>query len=182
VLYVVVERDAAQWRENLNTLHQDYFGPGQSDPLAPVRLEVVDRATDEALQRLFEAGLAARTTRATRPLWPPDAGPGSSAPLSDAEREKAAASRQRAARKLKMAAVLAGGGLSEEARAALLDAVLPLGCALAVENRLPEPASLQDALLPPLGLVWKDVLSILRDFVQDPSQPVAPAVAALDRI
>ncbi len=182
VLYVVVERDAAQWRENLNALHQDYFGPGQSDPLAPVRLEVVDRATDEALKRLFEAGLATRATRATRPLWPLDAGPGSPAPLSDAEREKAAACRQRAARKLKMAALLAGGGLSEEARAALLDALLPLGCALAVENRLPEPASLQDALLPPLGLVWKDALSTLRNFVQDASQPVTAAVAAIEQI
>jgi hypothetical protein len=182
VLYVVVERDAAQWRENLNALHQDYFGPGQSDPLAPVRLEVVDRATDEALHRLIEAGLVARTTRATRALWPLEAGPGLPAPLSDAEREKAAAHRQRATRKLKMASVLAGGELSEEARAALLDAVLPLGCALAVENRLPEPASLQDALLPPLGLVWKDALSILRTFVQDDSQPVAAAAAALERI
>ena len=81
-----------------------------------------------------------------------------------------------------MAAVLAGGGLAEEARAALLDAVLPLGCALAVENRLPEPASLQDALLPPLGLAWKDAMSILRPFVQDASHPVAPALAALERI
>ena len=76
VLYVVVERDAAQWREKLNALHQDYFGPGQCDPLAPVRLEVIDRATDEALQRLIEAGLVARTTRATRPLWPLEAGNG----------------------------------------------------------------------------------------------------------
>jgi len=178
----VVERDAAQWRENLNALHQDYFGPGQSDPLAPVRLEVIDRATDEALQRLIEAGLVTRSTRATRPLWPPDAGPSLPVPLSDAEREKAAAYRQRAARKLKMAAVLAGGGLSEEARVALLDAVAPLGCALAVENRLPEPASLQDALLPPLGLVWKDALSILRAFVQSSSQPVEAAMTALERI
>ena len=150
--------------------------------MAPVRLEVVDRATDEALQRLFEAGLAARTTRATRPLWPLDAGTASPAPLSDAEREKAAACRQRAARKLKMAALLAGGGFSEEARAALVDAVLPLGCALAVENRLPEPASPQDALLPPLSLAWKDALPILREFIQDASKPVAPAAAALERI
>ena len=77
---------------------------------------------------------------------------------------------------------MAGGGLTEEARAALLDAVLPFGCALAVENRLPEPATLQDSLLPPLGLAWKDALSTLRCFVQDPSQPVAAAVAALDKI
>ncbi|MGA2555163.1 MAG: DEAD/DEAH box helicase [Verrucomicrobiota bacterium] len=182
VLYVIVERDAAQWREHLAALHQDYFGPGQSDPLAPVRLEVVDRATDEALQRLFEAGLATRAARATRPLWPPEAGPASPAPLSDAERAKAAAHRQRAARKLKMASVLDAGGLSEEARAAFLEAVAPLGCALAVENRLPEPASVQDAFLPPLALAWKDNLSILCAFVGDASQPVAPAVAALERI
>jgi hypothetical protein len=83
---------------------------------------------------------------------------------------------------MKMASVLSGGGLTEEARAALLEAVLPLGRALAVENRLPAPASFQDALLPPLGLVWKDALSILRAFVQDASHPVLPAAAALERI
>jgi len=181
VLYVVVERDAAQCREQLTALHQDYFGPGQSDPLAPVRLEVVDRVTDEALQRLIEAGLVARTTRATRPLWPLEANSGSPAPLSDPDRAKAAAYRQQAARKLKIASVLAAGQLSEEARAALLDAVLPLGCALAVENRLPEPASLQDALLPPLSSIWKDALSTLRAFVHDAAQPVAAAAAALER-
>jgi superfamily II DNA or RNA helicase len=182
VLYIVVERDAAQWRENLDALHRDYFGPGQSDPLAPVRLEVVDRATDEALQRLFEAGLAARTTRATRPLWPLEAGTGLPAPLSDAEREKAAVYRQQAKRKLKMGEVLAGGGFSEEARATFLDAVLPFGCALAVENRLPEPASLQDALSQPLARAWKDALSIIRAFVQDASQPVTAIATALGGI
>ena len=70
VLYVVVERDAAQYREQLGSLHEEYFGPGRWDPLAPVRLEVIDRATDEALQRLIDAGLLAKTTRASRPLWP----------------------------------------------------------------------------------------------------------------
>jgi hypothetical protein len=182
VLYVVVERDALQWREALNALHRDYFGPGQSDPLAPVGLEVVDRVTDEALQRLIESGLVARTTRATRPLWPVEASSGPPAPLSEAERAKAAAHRQQAARKLRMASLLAGGEMAEEARAALLAAVLPLGCALAVENRLSEPASLQDALLPPLGLYWKDALSVLRAFVEDASQPAAPVAAALARI
>src|SRR6266851_4024925 len=85
VLYVVVERDAPQWREKLGALHQDYFGPGQSDPLAPVRLEVIDRATDEALQRLIEAGLVAETTRASRPLWPAETAETAPSALSDAE-------------------------------------------------------------------------------------------------
>jgi hypothetical protein len=192
VLLVVVERDAPQYRPQLETLHQDYFGPGlsrrshakaaQSDPLAPVRLEVIDRATDEAMRRLIEAGLLADLTRATRPLWPADPGGPSPAPLSEAEQSKAAAYRSQATRKLKMAAVLAGADLADEARTALLEAVEPLGCALAVENRLPEPPSLEDALLPPLGVAWKGALPLLRTFLGDSGHAIPPVVAALGQI
>jgi len=182
VLYVVVERDAAQYRPQLDTLHQDYFGPGQTDPLCPVRLEVVDRATDDAVQRLIEAGLVARTTRATRPLWPPDPAAPALTPLSESEREKAAAHRAQAARKLRMASVLAGGELADEARAALLEAVEPLGCALAVEHRLPAPPSLEDALLPPLGQAWKDALPLLRAFLRDATHAIPPLVSALGQV
>jgi hypothetical protein len=182
VLFVVVERDAPQFRGQLESLHQDYFGPGQSDPLAPVRLEVIDRATDEALRRLIEAGLVAGTTRATRPLWPPDQAAPPPSPLSAAEREKAAAYRAQAARKLKMAGVLFGGDLAEEARAALLEAVEPLGRALAVENRLPEPPSLEDALLPPLGLSWNSALPLLRAFLRDTTHAIPPVVSALGQV
>jgi superfamily II DNA or RNA helicase len=181
VLYVVVERDAAQYREQLAALHQDYFGPGQSDPLSPVRLEVVDRATDDALQRLIEAGLVTTTIRATRPLWPPDLAV-LVQPLSDAEREKAAAHRAQAARKLRMASALAGADLAEEARAALLEAVEPLGRALALENRLLEPASLEDALLPPLAIAWKDALPLLRAFLRDTSHAIPPLLSALGQV
>ncbi len=127
VLYVVVERDAAQWRERLNTLHRDYFGNGHSDYLMSVQLEVVDRSTHDALQRLVAAGVVAGTTRATRSLWPPDESTSAPPPLSEAEREKAGSYRCQAARKLKVAGVLAGGNLREEARMALLDAIEPLG-------------------------------------------------------
>jgi superfamily II DNA or RNA helicase len=182
VLYVVVDRDAAQWREKLNSLHEEYFGPGRWDPLAPVRLEVIDRATDEALQRLIDAGLLAKTTRASRPLWPDQIADVAPPPLSDAEREKAAAHRQLAARKLKMARLLGDGGLADEARSALLEAVQPLACALAIENRLPEPASADQALLPPLSTCWKDALAPLRQFTGDaaaPWKPLAERMAAV---
>jgi hypothetical protein len=179
VLYVVVERDAAQYREQLGSLHQEYFGPGQWDPLSPVRLEVIDRATDEALQRLIDAGLLARTTRATRPLWPAESAETAPPPLSAAELEKLSAHRQRAARKLKMARVLSDAGLSDEARSALLEAVPPLGCALAVQNRFPEPASADHALLPPLSSCWKEALPLLRDFTSDPARPCLPVLEAL---
>ena len=182
VLYVVVDRDAAQWRERLNSLHEEYFGPGRWDPLSPVRLEVLDRATDEAMQRLIAAGLLAKTTRATRSLWPEEGGPAAPAPLSNAEREKAAQYRQVASRKLKMARLLGDGGLEEEARMALLDAVQPLACALAVENRLPEPVRSDQALLPPLSACWKEALAPLRQFISAPAAPWKPAAECLAAI
>ncbi len=182
VLYVVVEKDAAQYRIQLDSLHHDFFGPDRSDPLSPVRLEVIDRATDEALRRLIDSGLVANTTRAIRTLWPPESTAPAPAPLSAAEREKAAAYRAQAQRKLKTASVLAGGDLAEEARTALLEAVEPLGRALAVENRLPEPPSLEDALLPPLALTWKSALPLLRSFLRETSHPIPPVVSALGQI
>jgi hypothetical protein len=182
VLYVVVERDATEWRERLAALHRDYFGLGKTDPLAPVQLEVVDRGTHEALQRLFEAGLVAPTTRAARSLWPIDDSTTAPPPLSEAEREKAADYRRQAARKMKMAGVLAGGDLGEEAREALLDAIEPLGRALAVENRWPEPLCLEDALLPPFGPAWKAALPVVRNFLRDPLRPVAQVLSALAQV
>jgi len=177
VLYLVVEKDAPQWREKLDALHHEYFGPGQSDPLAPVRLEVIDRATDESLQRLIDLGLISRTTRATRPLWPETVVETKLQRLSDAEREKAGAFRQQAARKLKIARLLGDGDLGEEARSALLEAMLPLGRALAIESRLPEPAELNEVFLPPLAQSWREALTPLRLFT---SETTAPWKAALD--
>ncbi len=182
VLYVVVERDAEKWRQRLTTLHRDYFGKGRYDPLMPAQLEVIDRATHDALQRLVAAGLAAFTTRATRSLWPPDKSTTAPPPLSEAEREKAGAYRCQAARKLRVAGVLAGGDLGEEARLALMDAIEPLGRALAVENRLPEPQSLEDALLPPLGMAWKEALPLVRNFLREASQPVPPILSVLGQV
>jgi hypothetical protein len=179
VLYVVVDREAPQWRERLNSLHEEYFGPGQCDPLSPVRLEVIDRATDEALQRLIELGLVARTTRASRPLWPEETADAAPPPLTEAERQQAAAHRQQAMRKLKMARLLGEGGLDEEARAALLDAVQPLARALAIENRLPEPANAEQSLLPPLSNCWKDALLPLRQFAGDATASVKPVAECL---
>ncbi|MHB8522599.1 MAG: DEAD/DEAH box helicase [Limisphaerales bacterium] len=179
VLLVVVDGNPAPHRPRLESLHAELFGPGRTDPLAPVRLEIIDRATDEALQRLIAAGLIARTTRASRPLFPAEdaAVP---PPLSAEEKAQADAHRAHAARKLKMARLLGDGGLLEEARAPLLEALQASGRTLAVENRLPEPASLDDALLAPLAHCWKDSLPLLRAFVVDANhawQPVAEALA-----
>ncbi len=181
VLFVVVDGNPAQHTPQLNALHEELFGPGKIDPLAPVRLEVIDRATDEALQRLIDAGLIATRTRANRPLGSA-AEPSGPPPLSDEERAEAAAHRTTAERKLKMAHLLGDGGLAEEARSPLLEAAHAVAHALAVEHRLPPPTELPDALRAPLSQAWPDALPLIRAFVADPNQPWPPVHAILSRL
>jgi len=167
VLVVVVERDANQYRARLDTLHEELFGPGKTDPLAPVQLEVLDRATDEAIQRLIAAGLIAKTTRAARPLFPEEQNP-EAAPLSAEEKAQSAAHRDRAARKVKMALILGGSGFDEEARPALLEAIQAMGCMFAVERRLPAPTEPNHITQPPLSHCWTDALPLVKDYLEHP--------------
>lgn len=177
VLVVVVDRDAPLWRDKLSAPFEEFFGRDVSDPLAPVKLEVIDRSADEAVQRLVAAGLISLNTRAVRELGPPDAE--QAVRLTEAERQAAQEHRRQAGRKLKMAALLGGGGLLEEEREALLQAILCLGKALGVEHRAGEPASLEDALRNPHAHFWGDSLPVIRAFASDPSAPAAQAAAAL---
>jgi hypothetical protein len=80
-----------------------------------------------------------------------------------------------------MARLLGDGGLADEARTPLLEAAHALARALAVENRLPEPATLHDALLPPLAHCWRDALALLRGFVADEAQPWKPLLERLEQ-
>ncbi|HEY3916098.1 MAG TPA: DEAD/DEAH box helicase [Verrucomicrobiae bacterium] len=181
VLVVVVDREAASWRETLNSLHSDLFGPGKADPLASVQLEVIDRATEETIQRLIAAGLISKTARAARQLFPGQENAGPVA-LSTEERTKAKVHRERATRKLKMARVLGEGGFGEEARLALLEAIQTFAGALAVEHRLPEPSELKDALQPPLSHCWADALPTLKTFLQQPGSDWKPTAECLGRV
>jgi superfamily II DNA or RNA helicase len=184
VLTVVVERGAAEQVEKLKSLHGELFGPGKTDPLAPVQLEVMDRATYEAIQRLIAAGLISKTTRAVRPLLPGENNP-ESAPLSPEETAKAKAHRNQASRKLKMARLLGEGGFNEETRPVLLEAVHAFGKALAVERRLPEPLEVKDVLQPPLSHALAEALPKLRAFLETPGtdwKPVAECLSDLNAL
>ena len=174
VIVIVVDRDAPLFREKLAEPFEDFFGKDVSDPLAPVRLEVIDRAADEAMARLATAGLISPSTRAVRDLG--TAAENKPAALTEAERQLAQEHRRQATRKLKMAALLGGGGLLEEERDALLQGGLWLAKALAVENRVAEPGNLEDALRPPSALLWGDHLPAIRAYAADTS--IAPAAAA----
>jgi superfamily II DNA or RNA helicase len=181
VLIAVVENDAARWQTQLQGIYDGLFGEGKSDPMAPVQIEFVDRAAFETVERLLAAGLIASTTRTTRTLYPIEGNvaPGS---LSAEERAKAEAYRQTAARKLKMGSVLSQSDFLDEGRIALLDSILAIGQAFAIENRLPEPAKPVEALMPPLSFCWSDTLPSLRGFITDPSQAWQPIVERLNHV
>lgn len=174
VVVAVVDRDALLWREKLAPLHRELFGNGHSDPLAPVKLEVIDRATDDAITRLVEAGLIARTTRAARSLHPPDVIAADPNALTEAERQQVATHRARASRKLRLAALFGQEDFQEETRHALLEAIHCGARAHAVESRLPEPMEIKDTLLPPLALHWGESLPALREFVSNPASDWKP--------
>lgn len=175
VLYVVVENQAALHRPRLEALHAELCA--DLEAVAPVRLEVLDRATHEALERLIAAGLIAPVSRAARPLHPVAETP---APLTAEELARAKVHRDLAARKLKMARLLTDGGMAAEAREPLLAAALAIGSALAVENRLPEPGSLADVFSPPLAAAWPASVAILRDFSNQPEADGAALIQVLN--
>jgi superfamily II DNA or RNA helicase len=176
VLVVIVERDAASWQQALASLHEEFFQKNGSDPLAPPRLQVLDRSTDEAIQEMMAAGLVATATRAIRALYP--SAPSQQASLSEEEKRKIQDLRQHAGRKLKMARVLADGDMGEEAREALLQSALSVAQARSVETRAPSPSSLADTLIAPASLLWGDFLPIVLEFAEGATD-VQPVLTAL---
>ncbi|MBX3732765.1 MAG: DEAD/DEAH box helicase [Verrucomicrobiae bacterium] len=178
VLYVVVDGDAVRWRPRLEAMHGQYFR--DSDPLAPVRLEVVDRATHEALERLVAAGLISRTTRAARVLTSAS-DPAGPTPLSDAERRRLEQHQAQAARQLQLAKVLVGGGFEDEARTALRQSVLWRSRALAVARRLPEPDGLEACLIAPISPAWGDRQALIRQLAAEGPLPWPAVVTGLEQ-
>ena len=180
VVLVVVEGVAAAWTEKVASAHEEFFGDGKGDPVSPVRLQVIDRATFEALERLKEAGLIESTVRATRHLYP--APEREAIALTEEEKRSAAELRQQADRKLTMARVLSAGALDDEARDAMLAALHLLGRVLAIENRLPAPHDVGDLLRAPLARAWGVALEHVREIVERRDAPLRPTIEALGAV
>jgi hypothetical protein len=181
VVVVVVERDAALCRSQLESVHRDLFGPGKIDPMAPVKLQVIDRATDEALQHMIETGLVQRTTRAARPLYPVEDSKAAASALTAEQRQQVETHRQRAARKLKLAELFVNEDFPDEARQATLEAIHALGHAAAMRQQLPAPSTVEDVSRPPLALEWGDNLTAIRAFITSNQHPVKPVLEVIAR-
>src|SRR5271165_3414206 len=179
-LLVVVERDSDTWRERLRPGYEKLTSDGRSGAPDEIQLEVVDRSTEEAVQRLCKAGLLQMRIRATRHLHP-ESGI-ANAPLSDEERARIASRRDGFKRKLKMARILAAEDLLDEARDALRDAILSAGRVIAGEARLPEPEKLEEVLFSPLAARWGDNRTLVCEFLANPASDPGPLLLALQSV
>lgn len=169
----VVDHDAEKLRETLRPEFESLLGPGRIDPLAPVQFDVIDRTTHEALKRLREQGVLKEAVRAVRTLYPetPDG-----RQLSEEQKRTIAEQRRKAERKLHAARLLLSGGLSDEARAPVLEALEALAAAAAEEQRLPVPR-VADVCLPPWSVLWGEARTAgLADFITRDGAPPDPAL------
>jgi hypothetical protein len=181
VLVIVVERDSDTWRERLRPGYEQLITSNrQSGSPDDMQLEVVDRSTEEAVQRLCKAGLLQMRIRATRHLYPENGV--ACTPLSDEERSRIASWRDSFKRKLKIARILAAEDLLDEARDALRDSVLSAGCIIAAEARLPEPEKLEEVLFSPLAARWGDNQALVREFLANPATDPGPLLRALQSL
>jgi hypothetical protein len=178
VVVVTVEREADVWQPRLAEMHAALFAG--REPAEPPRLEVLDRATAQALERLEAAGLIRTCVRATRHLHPVAA---AIAPLTAEERARAAEFRQKAAKKLKLARILLAEEMADEADAALRESARLAGSAFAIEERLAEPpATFAAALAPPLDRRWGAAAAKLQPWAEGTSTPppeIAEAIQAV---
>jgi superfamily II DNA or RNA helicase len=165
-LVVVVDRNAQEISEGIQEVHAGLFGPGKSDPLAPVTLDIIDRATYDTLSRLEELGLIKRTVRATRVIPAHEA---TAAALTEENKRRIEELKATAGRRLKAARALLGADLADEARSPALDAALSIGKIAAIRNGFPHPESLEQLMAPPWVLTWNGVGAKLKKVIEDPA-------------
>jgi hypothetical protein len=81
-----------------------------------------------------------------------------------------------------MARILAAEDLLDEARDAIRDSILSAGRVIAGRARLPEPESLEEVLLPPLGARWEDDRPLIQDFLESLHNALEPLLYALQKL
>jgi len=177
-LFVVVTADADEARTGLLALHAEVYRTlGDRTP----RLEVIDRTTADLLERLEAGGLMQRSTRTTRSL---DPAPNALPTLNSAELAQLAAHLERATRQLRLARLLATdtGSFGDETAQAVRSAIALMNQALAIRVRLNPPKPTERGLPPSISAHWGGARPAVEAFLADPSTPVAPVLAAIERI
>ena len=174
VVVAIVDCEADLWRPRLEAAHTDAW---RHVPGGPPRLLVIDRSTQAALEAFAAGGLVAMTTAATRRLHP---APEAAAGLSLEEQQRVAAHRAQAARKLKAAQALHAASLAEEAASPACESLYTLGCALALERRLPAPPDVAACARPPWATLYPaPIQAVLPEAITSGESGVTLLIAAL---
>lgn len=178
----VVANQAMQHQNVIQDIYHKCLDDDQRRQGDQTRLEVIDHATAEALDRLEKAGLIAPTCRSSRPLISNGSSEEEQQPaLSEEALATIKTCRENAARKLKMARVLTDADLMEEARPPLQEAAVQIMQALAVFHRVEEPGDLYESLKLPFSFHWGESLSVLKEFIEDEQTDLKAVADALDR-
>ena len=181
-IMVVVEQDSQVWQEQLSALYKEHLQSSHPFDAMPQRIQVIDRRTEEALQQLMNAGIIARTTRATRSLLPAKEKVVVEKVLSPEDQRKVEALRALMIRKVKMAQLLGGGGMLEEACQSLNEALLAAAKILAIRNQLPEPSSIEESLLTPCCYLWQGQETVIREYIANPTKKWQELLTVLEKI
>ena len=142
-------------------------------------VEVIDRQTQETIERLIASGLLLRADPTERALSL--SGEPAPIPLTAEETERCQAGHSRAQHALRRACVLGEAGFDPECHASLVETCLHLAGALAILHRLPEPASLKDAFTAPHESMWRDSAPILRNLLAETLPGWRPVAKALNQ-
>jgi hypothetical protein len=179
----VVEQDAAGNRTRLESLRGELCARMADDPAnLAARLpamEVIDRQTQETIERLIASGLLLRADPTERRLSL--SGEPTPTPLTSEEVQKCQTGHTRSQHALRRARVLGEAGFDPECRTSLAEAAVHLAGALATLHRLPEPASLEAAFDSPHHAMWQDAVPILRNLSSEAPADWRTVAETLDR-
>lgn len=160
----------APWMDSL----RDEFFPSLDGNPPSHQIDILDRATFDAIERLVKAGLLQRTDTARRDLLDVAATPSGPPPLTPEEEARLREATARAERCLRRAQVLGNADFPEEAVISLRDALLPLAVARALRERWPVPATHADLLADPWPTRWSTAFPSVQQLLNSTSNDNPP--------
>ncbi len=175
VLLLVAEGDPAAAASCAERIRDDWFGieKGGSTPT----VEVVGRATHEALRRLVDRGVLTEPEGSARVLYAAGLGLAQPRLAPDSEQARVLELRRQAAAAFRRARQLVASLSFEAARQPLEESVVLLARAYAVQRRLAEPQEVRQAVSETFEGLWGDTLPVLGELLSADGSPVAVARA-----
>jgi hypothetical protein len=160
----------APWMDSL----RDEFFPSLDGNPPSHQIDILDRATFDAIERLVKAGLLQRTETARRDLLDVAATPSGPPPLTPEEEARLREATARAERGLRRAQVLGNADFPEEAVISLRDALLPMAIARALRERWPVPATHADLLADPWPTRWSSAFPCVQQLLNSTAADTPP--------